>query len=156
MNTDKKPQGVCASDVIETRSGVPWLYSDIVKEHFFHPQNILLDDATYESDGIGIVGSPACGDMMVVWIKVDRERGRISECKWRTFGCASAIASTSMMSVMATENGGLTQREAKHLSPEAIIERLGGLPNRKYHCSVLGHQALCEAVLDYEKNKHGH
>lgn len=129
-----------------------WLYSETVRDHFFAPRNLLLDEATYEADGIGIVGSPACGDMMAVWIKVDPNTKRISECKWRTFGCASAIASTSMMSVMATENDGFTLRQAKRMTPEAIIERLGGLPDRKYHCSVLGHQALREAVKDYEEN----
>lgn len=130
-----------------------WLYSDIVKDHFFHPRNILLDE-NYEADGIGIVGSPACGDMMAVWIRVDEAGEKITECKWRTFGCASAIASTSMMSEMATENGGMTIKKAKRMTPEAIIDRLGGLPDRKYHCSVLSHQALREAVLDYEQN-HG-
>lgn len=129
-----------------------WLYSDTVKEHFFSPYNLLIDEASYEADGIGVVGSPACGDMMVVWIKVDAVHQRISECKWRTFGCASAIASTSMMSVMATENGGMLLKHAKRLAPEAIIMRLGGLPDQKYHCSVLGHQALREAILDYEQN----
>ncbi|MFA6158801.1 MAG: iron-sulfur cluster assembly scaffold protein [Candidatus Paceibacterota bacterium] len=128
-----------------------WLYSDIVKDHFFKPRNILLDEAGYEADGVGVVGSPACGDMMAVWIKVDRKAGTISECKWRTFGCASAIASTSMMSVMATENGGMSIARAKRMTPEAIIDRLGGLPDRKYHCSVLGHSALREAILDYEQ-----
>ena len=128
-----------------------WLYGEVVRDHFFNPRNLLIDDATYEADGIGVVGSPACGDMMAVWIKIDPATERIRECKWRTFGCASAIASTSMMSVMATENGGLTLRQAKRMMPEAIIERLGGLPDRKYHCSVLGHQALREAVSDYEK-----
>ena len=132
-----------------------WLYSEVVKDHFFHPRNILLDDATYEADGIGVVGSPACVDVMAVWIKVDRTTKRIIECKWRTFGCASAIASTSMMSVMATENGGLTLARAKRMTPESIIDRLGGLPDRKYHCSVLGHTALREAVDDYEKNHEG-
>ncbi len=131
-----------------------WLYSDTVRDHFFHPRNVLVDDSTYEADGIGVVGSPACGDVMAVWIKVTGEPKRISECVWRTFGCASALASTSMMSVMATENGGLTLREAKRMTPEAIIDRLGGLPDRKYHCSVLGHQALREAVNDYEEH-HG-
>ena len=97
------------------------------------------------------MGSPACGDMMAVWIKVGKD-GRISECKWRTFGCASAIASTSMMSVIATENGGMLLAHAKKLTPEYIIERLGGLPDRKYHCSVLGHMALREAILDFEKS----
>ncbi|HXK39574.1 MAG TPA: iron-sulfur cluster assembly scaffold protein [Candidatus Paceibacterota bacterium] len=128
----------------------PWLYSETVKDHFFHPRNILLDETGYVADGIGVVGSPACGDMMAVWIKVDAASERIRECKWRTFGCASAIASTSMMSCMATENGGMTLADAKRLAPEAIIERLGGLPDRKYHCSVLGHQALREAIIDYE------
>lgn len=146
MGKQKYTSGVC--DV----SG--WVYSDTVREHFLNPRNLLLSDADYEADGIGIVGSPACGDMMVVWIKVDGETKRIRECKWRTFGCASAIASTSMMSEMATEEGGMTLSRAKRMTPEAIIERLGGLPDRKYHCSVLGHQALREAVEDFEKS-HG-
>ncbi len=128
-----------------------WVYSDIVKDHFFHPRNLLLDETGHVADGVGIAGSPLCGDMMVVWIKVDRERGVISECLWRTFGCASAIASTSMMSVMATEKGGMTLARAKRITPEAIIERLGGLPDRKYHCSVLGHEALRKAIEDYEE-----
>lgn len=132
--------------------GVNWLYSDIVKDHFFNPRNILFNDAEYEADGVGVVGSPACGDMMAVWIKVDSQTKKIIECKWRTFGCASAIASTSMMSVMATENGGMTLARAKRLTPESIIERLQGLPNRKYHCSVLGHTALREAIKDYEES----
>lgn len=129
-----------------------WIYSDTVKDHFFHPRNILIDEAGYVADGVGVVGSPACGDVMAVWIKVDKDKERITECFWRTFGCASAIASTSMMSVMATENGGMDIRKAKHLSPEGIVERLGGLPDRKYHCSVLGHLALREAILDYERS----
>ena len=129
-----------------------WLYSDIVKDHFFNPRNLLVEEANYVADGVGIVGSPACGDMMVVWIKVDKKAQRIKECKWRTFGCASAIASTSIMSVIATESGGMLLKHAKRLTPEAILERLGGLPDQKYHCSVLGHQALREAILDYELN----
>lgn len=136
-----------------TPDGESWLYSDIVKEHFFNPKNLLIDETTYEADGIGVVGSPACGDMMAVWIKVDQQTARITECKWRTFGCASAIASTSMMSIMATENGGMTLSRAKRLTPEAIVERLGGLPDRKYHCSVLGHEALRAAVLNYEETR---
>lgn len=147
-----KIENIKISDVATCGGDTDWLYSDIVKEHFFNPQNILINDTDYESDGIGIVGSPACGDMMVVWIRVNQKTKRITECAWRTFGCASAIASTSMMSVMATENGGMSLHDAKRLMPEAILERLGGLPDRKYHCSVLGHQALHEAVLDYEQN----
>ena len=139
-----------SADVATCGIGEPWVYSEVVKEHFLHPQNLLIDDVDYEPDGIGVYGSPACGDMMAVWIKVNKETGRIRECKWRTFGCASAIASTSMMSVMVTEGLGMTLREAKRLKPEQIIERLGGLPDRKFHCSVLGHLTLREAVLDYE------
>jgi len=135
---------------VKTCNDTPWVYTDTVKDHFLKPRNLLIDEEGYKEDGIGIVGSPACGDMMVVWIKVDDETKRISECKWRTFGCASAIASTSMMSVMATESGGMTIKQGKRLSAEAILERLGGLPDRKYHCSVLGHQALREAIEDYE------
>lgn len=130
------------------------MYTDTVKDHFFNPRNILFDEKDYVANGVGIVGSPACGDMMVAWIKVDKDSKRITECKWRTFGCASAIASTSMMSVMATEDGGMELKSAKRMTPEGIIERLGGLPDRKYHCSVLGHLALREAILDYEQN-HG-
>ena len=125
-----------------------WVYSDVVKDHFFNPRNLLLDEKNYVADGLGVVGSPACGDLMALWIKV--ADGRIAECKWRTFGCASAIASTSMLSVMATEQGGMPIARAKKITPEAIIERLGGLPDRKYHCSVLGHLALREAIQDYE------
>ena len=128
-----------------------WLYSDTVKDHFFNPRNILLDEKNYVADGIGVVGSPACGDMMALWIKIDKKNQRITECKWRTFGCASAIASTSMLSLMATEEGGMTLARAKKVTPEAIIDRLGGLPDRKYHCSVLGHLALREAIKDYEE-----
>lgn len=130
-----------------------WLYSDIVKDHFMNPRNFLVDEKDFAADGIGRTGSPACGDMMVVWIKVDPNR-KIKECKWRTFGCASAIAATSMMSVMATENGGMNLEKAMELKPEQIMERLGGLPERKFHCSVLGHEALRFAAADYlEKEK---
>jgi len=131
-----------------------WVYSGIVKDHFFHPKNVLLDDTNYKADGIGVAGSPACGDMMMVWVKVDSKTQKIEECKWRTFGCASAIASTSMMSVMVTENGGMDIKKAMNLKPQQILERLGGLPDRKFHCSVLGYLALREAIDDYiQKNE---
>ena len=127
-----------------------WLYNDVVKEHFFNPQNCIVDDSTYSADGHGVVGSATCGDMMAVWIKVDEGTNTITECKWKTFGCPSAVASTSMMSVIVTENGGMTLTRAKRLTPEAIVTRLIGLPDRKYHCSVLGHLALREAIKNYE------
>ena len=127
----------------------PWAYTQIVKDHFFNPRNFLRDNEAFEADGTGVVGSPACGDVMLVAIQV--KDGRVRACRWRTFGCASAIASTSMMSVMATEREGMSLARAKRLKPEEILERLGGLPERKFHCSVLGQEALREAVLDYER-----
>jgi len=123
----------------DTYDGDSWLYSEKVKEHFFHPKNLMLDENGYEADGFGTTGSPACGDMMYVWIRVDKKTNKITEFKWRTFGCASAIASTSMLSVMVTENGGMDLKIASQIKPEQIVERLGGLPDRKFHCSVLGH-----------------
>lgn len=135
------------------RQGRSWMYSETVKDHFFNPRNLLentgddLDESPF--NGRGQVGSPACGDMMKLWVKVDPETDRILDCKWQTFGCASAIASTSMMSVMVTENGGMTTSEALELTPEMIMKRLDGLPSRKIHCSVLGDKALMKAINDY-------
>ena len=132
--------------------GKNWVYSGEVREHFFFPKNILFNESGYRADGVGSVGSPECGDVMNVWIKIDKKKNRIKECKWRTFGCASAIASASMMSIMATEKGGMDLKTAQNLKPQQIVERLGGLPDRKFHCSVLGHEALREAVLNYLKH----
>lgn len=142
----KKNNKKCNSD------GEDWVYSSEVREHFFFPKNILIDESNYKADGMGSVGSPECGDVMKVWIKINKKTNHIKECKWRTFGCASAIASASMMSVMATENGGMDLKTAQILKPQQIVDRLGGLPDRKFHCSVLGHEALREAVLNYFKN----
>jgi NifU-like protein involved in Fe-S cluster formation len=131
----------------------PWVYSDIVKDHFFHPRNFVKDESDVSAyDAHGAYGSPACGDEMHVWIKVDPKIKRIIGFKWRTFGCASAIAATSIVSEMVTEGEGMTLEEAKHLKPQAIIERLGGLPDRKIHCSVLCDKALLEAIKHYEEN----
>ena len=90
-----------------------------------------------------------CGDMMNIWLKIDPKTERIIDCKWKTFGCGSAIASTSIMSVMVSENGGMTLDEALKLKPQDIIGRLHGLPNRKIHCSVLGDKALRKAINNY-------
>lgn len=136
-------------DVSSRDAKQAWFYTDAVKEHFFHPHNFMEDASSYEADGLGMVGSPACGDMMKIWIKVDPSTERITDLKWQTFGCASAIASTSMMSDMVTENGGRTIDEARSIKPQDIMERLGGLPLRKVHCSVLGDKALRSAINDY-------
>jgi nitrogen fixation NifU-like protein len=133
--------------------GENWVYSETVKEHFFNPQNILkVKPEEYGADGVGYVGSPACGDMMKMWIKVDKLTDTIEECKWQTFGCASAIASTSILSVMVTEKGGMDLDRAMKITPQEITERLNGLPDRKIHCSVLGDKALRAAINDYFKN----
>jgi len=140
------------------QDGSGWAYSDKVKEHFFDPKNLLKEDPeTYKADGVGYVGSPACGDMMKMWIKVDPIMDSIAECKWRTFGCASAIASTSVLSEMVTENGGMEIDKALRIRPQDIVDRLSGLPDRKIHCSVLGDKALRAAINDYfRKSKQEH
>lgn len=125
-----------------------WFYTDIVKDNFFNPRN-FMDASPSDFNGMGMVGSPACGDMMTIWIKVDSSSEYIKECKWKTFGCASAISSTSMMSVMVTEGEGMGIDEALKIKPQDIIARLGGLPMRKFHCSVLGDKALRAAINDY-------
>lgn len=137
-------------------TGQGWFYTDTVKDHFFHPKNFLEDgqEDQYKDAAMGMVGSPACGDAMKIWIKVDEATQRITDLKWKTFGCASAIASTSMMSVIVTESGGVTLEEARKLRPQDIMMRLGGLPARKVHCSVLGDKALRAAINDWYR-RHG-
>lgn len=90
-----------------------------------------------------------CGDVMYMWIKVDRDSDRIRDLKWKTFGCGSAIASTSMFSVMVTENDGMKIDDALKVRPQDVMVRLGGLPNRKIHCSVLADKAFRKAVNEY-------
>ncbi len=132
-----------------------WFYNKTVKEHFFNPKNFMTDDEIeeYDYDGVGVVGSSACGDVMKVWIKVDKKSERIKDLKWQTYGCGSAIASTSMMSVMVTEKGGMKIKKALKLKPKDILKRLGGLPAIKVHCSVLGDRALRAAIDDYLKRE---
>jgi len=126
-----------------------WLYSDTVKDHFFNPRNILFEEEKINADGIGEVGSPACGDVMKVWIRVNKKTDLILEMKWKTFGCASAIGSMSILSVMVTENNGMSINDALNITSTQILERLGGLPKNKVHCSVLGDKALRAAIYDY-------
>ncbi len=125
-----------------------WIYSDKVKEHFQQPKNILENEDAYQADGIGEIGNPVCGDMMLMMIKVDKEKNVITDCKWKTYGCASAIASTSMLSEMVK---GKKLDEAYNIKPRDIIQALHGLPNNKIHCSVLGDKALRKAIDDYYK-----
>jgi len=125
-----------------------WVYTDTVKDHFMNPRHLWGEKDDFKPDGVGEVGSLACGDQMRVGITV--KDGRITDLKWLTYGCASAIASTSMMSEMAI---GMTLAEAYSLTPDKITKALGGLPAHKFHCSVLGDKALRAAIDDYlEKN----
>lgn len=140
------------ADVRDHR-GQGWAYSDTVKDHFFNPRNLMLEEVDESQyNAVGRVGSPACGDEMKIWIKVDEAGDRITECKWRTFGCGSAIAATSILSVMVTESEGMKIDQALAITPKDIMERLGGLPNRKVHCSVLGDKALRAALNAYFRN----
>ena len=131
-----------------------WFYSKTVKEHFFNPKNVLktqkeVKEFEKKADAVGQVGSPVCGDVMKVWIIV--KDGKIADCKWQTFGCASAIASTSIMSEMVK---GMKLEDAMKIKPQDIVKKLGGLPVQKIHCSVLGDQALRAAIKNYlEKRK---
>ena len=122
------------------------LYSEKVMEHFRNPHNMgKLDDA----DGIGEVGNAKCGDIMRMYIKVDDE-GVITDCKFNTFGCGSAIATSSMATDLII---GKPIEEALNLSNKAVVEALDGLPAYKLHCSVLAEEAVKAAVKDYyDKN----
>jgi len=123
-----------------------WVYTEKLKEHFIHPKNVLQDENPDSYDGKGIVGNIKCGDEMMVVIKLDKEKDIITDCKWKTYGCASAIASTSILSEMVK---GMKLEQAYHLSPKDVAKELGGLPEHKIHCSVLGDKALRAAINDY-------
>lgn len=124
-----------------------WVYSEVVKEHFLNPRNFLMgDESQYQCDAEGIVGNPVCGDQMKMFIQV--VDGKIQDVRWKTYGCASAIASTSALSELVK---GKTLDEALQVGPEEIAEYLGGLPKHKFHCSVLGHEALAAAIANYRK-----
>jgi len=116
-------------------------YSEKVLDHFFNPRNVgEIPDA----DGVGKVGNPVCGDVMVLYIKVIDDR--IVDVKFKTFGCGAAIATSSILTEMVK---GKTIEEALKISNKAVAEALGGLPRHKLHCSVLAEQALKAAIEDY-------
>lgn len=117
------------------------LYSEKVMDHFMNPRNVgTIEDA----DGVGEVGNARCGDIMKMYLKI--ENGIITDCRFNTFGCGSAIATSSMATVMIK---GKSVEEALTLSNQAVVEALDGLPAHKLHCSVLAEEAVKAAVRDY-------
>lgn len=123
-----------------------WKYSELLMDHFMNPRNAgELDNP----DGHSEVGSPQCGDAMTLDIEVDDD-DRISDIRFMTFGCAGAIAAASALTEIAK---GLTIEEAEGIKNSQIVEFLGGMPAEKYHCSVMGHDALSDAIHNFIKKK---
>ena len=123
------------------------MYSDKVMDHFQHPRNVgEIEDAS----GVGTVGNAKCGDMMRLYLKINEEQV-IIDCKFKTYGCGAAVASSSMATEMIK---GKTVAEAMKLTNKAVMEALDGLPPEKEHCSLLAEETLHAALWDYAE-KHG-
>ena len=122
-----------------------WVYSEKVKEHFFDPKNVLYEDESqFRHNGRGMSGNIICGDQMLMLLQIEDDN--IKDIRWKTYGCASAVASTSMLSVVVK---GMNIEEAFKTTPQEIADKLGGLPKQKFHCSVMGDEALQNAINDY-------
>jgi len=128
----------------------PILYTKKVMQYFLHPKNV---GEIKDADGVGKIGNPICGDIMYVYIKVSKKGGEeiISDIRFKTLGCAAAIATSSVVTELAK---GKTLKEAMKISNKDVVNFLGGLPPVKHHCSLLAEEALGEAIYDYlKKNK---
>jgi nitrogen fixation NifU-like protein len=139
----RKPQEPPAA-----HTGPLLFYNDLVIEHFTNPRNV----GTLENpDGEAVIGDPSCGDQMKVEIKVDSNR--IVDIKFKSYGCPGAIATSSMMTELAK---GKSLEEAMQLTDDEVVIALGGVPEKKRHCSLMGVTGLLEAIKDYErKHKSG-
>ena len=125
--------------------GEDWIYSEKVKDHFMKPRNFLFgDESQFDADAVGQVGNPICGDQMKMYLQIKNDK--IVDVRWKTYGCASAIASTSALSELAK---GKTLDEALAISAKDIDDYFGNLPKHKFHCSVLGYEALEDAINKY-------
>ena len=120
-------------------------YNEMVVEHFTNPRNVGELSAA-ETDGFGIVGDPACGDQLKLWIAV--QDARIARIAFKSFGCPGAIATSSMLTALAE---GKTIEEARNITDDDVVEALGGIPQHKRHCSLLGVCALQAALDDWER-----
>ncbi len=128
-------------------SGPILFYNESVIDHFMNPRNAgELPES--ETDGYGLVGDPSCGDQMKLWISV--RSGRIETIAFKSFGCPGAIATSSMLTDLAK---GKSIEEARRITDDDVIEALGGIPERKKHCSLLGVLALQAAIKDWEGRK---
>jgi len=119
-------------------------YSKKVMQNFLHPKNM---GEIKNPDGFGEIGNPVCGDIIDVYIKVDKKTKKIKDIKFKTFGCAAAIATSSIITQIAK---GKKLKEAKKIKYKEIVKSLGGLPKIKIHCSELAEKALKAAIEDYE------
>lgn len=120
-------------------------YNKKVMQNFMHPKNM---GKMKNPDGVGKVGNPRCGDIMEVYIKIDKKTGKIKDIKFQTFGCAAAIATSSIITQIAK---GKTLENAKKIKYKDVVEELGGLPAIKVHCSHLAQEALKRAIENYEE-----
>ena len=126
-------------------------YSDKVMDHFSNPRNMgEIPDA----DGVGMVGNPVCGDAMKIMIKVNNETEIIDDIKFKTFGCAAAIATSSMLTELIKDKN-VTVDGAMEITNKRVADALGGLPKEKVHCSVLAEEGIQSAIADYNKKKEG-
>jgi nitrogen fixation NifU-like protein len=122
-------------------------YNEVVIDHFVNPRNVG-ELAEGDTDGYGMVGDPTCGDQMKLWIAV--RSGRIAKITFQSFGCPGAIATSSMLTAIAE---GKTIEEARRITDDDVVEALGGIPEKKRHCSLLGVRALQAAIEDWERRR---